>query len=119
MGGEASDSAYWQAAIEHFHWDRMEESAQLVADRGVGDAGSMLRWLRAIEAEAVTRRRSVTQRLTDWLEFETIPSEAMGQEEAMATWVLESVDEIANPRLRTGNHLKRWSLLIRSGEGRL
>ncbi len=30
-----------------------------------------------------------------------------------------AVDEIANPRLRTGNHLKRWSLLIRSGEGRL
>ena len=52
MGGEASDSAYWHAAIEHFHWDRMEESARLVADRGVGDAGSMLRWLRAIEAES-------------------------------------------------------------------
>ena len=30
-----------------------------------------------------------------------------------------AVDEIANPRLRTGNHLKRWSLFIRSGEGRL
>lgn len=30
-----------------------------------------------------------------------------------------AVDEIANPRLRTGNHLKRWSLLVRSGEGRL
>ncbi|MGR9173102.1 ABC transporter permease [Rhizobium sp. KDH_Rht_773_N] len=30
-----------------------------------------------------------------------------------------AVDEIANPRLRTGNHLKRWSLLIRAGEGRL
>ncbi|OCP38443.1 ABC transporter permease [Ensifer sp. LC163] len=30
-----------------------------------------------------------------------------------------AVDEIANPRLRTGNRLGRWSALIRSGEGRL
>jgi peptide/nickel transport system permease protein len=30
-----------------------------------------------------------------------------------------AVDEIANPRLRTGNRLNRWTALIRSGEGRL
>ncbi|MGF9564613.1 ABC transporter permease [Neorhizobium sp. JUb45] len=30
-----------------------------------------------------------------------------------------AVDEIANPRLRTGNRLGRWSLLVRNGEGRL
>lgn len=30
-----------------------------------------------------------------------------------------AVDEIANPRLRTGNRLSRWSSLIRAGEGRL
>lgn len=30
-----------------------------------------------------------------------------------------AVDEIANPRLRTGNRLGRWSLVVRNGEGRL
>ncbi len=30
-----------------------------------------------------------------------------------------AVDEIANPRLRTGNRLGRWRAMIRSGEGRL
>jgi peptide/nickel transport system permease protein len=30
-----------------------------------------------------------------------------------------AVDEVANPRLRTGNTLSRWSLLMRRGEGRL
>jgi peptide/nickel transport system permease protein len=30
-----------------------------------------------------------------------------------------AVDEIANPRLRTGNRLGRWASLVRAGEGRL
>ncbi|MDE1996452.1 MAG: ABC transporter permease [Rhizobiaceae bacterium] len=30
-----------------------------------------------------------------------------------------AVDEIANPRLRTGNRLGRWKMMIRAGEGRL
>ena len=30
-----------------------------------------------------------------------------------------AVDEIANPRLRTGGRLARWSSLVKSGEGRL
>ena len=30
-----------------------------------------------------------------------------------------AVDEIANPRLRTGGRLARWTSLVKSGEGRL
>lgn len=30
-----------------------------------------------------------------------------------------AVDEVANPRLRTSGHLKRWKALVRAGEGRL
>jgi len=92
---ELSDSVYWQAAIEHYHWDRMEDSARLIADHGIGDAGSMIHWFRAIEAEAVTRRRSIVQRLDSWLEFEFIPSETMGQHREFERWIIESMDEIA------------------------
>lgn len=94
-----SDGAYWEAALEHYHWDRLEEAFHELDAHGVGDAAAYLRWYRVIEAEVTTRRKSVIFRVNDWLQFEYVPDEIMDLRDTLVGRILAGCDDIAS-RLR-------------------
>jgi len=73
----------------------MEAAFLEIEEFGVGDGAELLRWYRVIEAESITRRKSQTIEVTDWLSLEFVPEELMGLESEVARWALESCDEVA------------------------
>ncbi len=89
------DSAFWEAAIEHYHWDRLEAAYAAIQQRGVGEAGTYIRWYRLIEAEALSRRRSKRTKVNSWLTFECIPEDALRDESDLIAAAVEACDSIA------------------------
>jgi len=71
------DSSHWHAALEHYHCDRLPEAYTQILEHGIGEAGGHLRWYRVIEAETITRQKSVTQKVNDWLAVEYVPEEVL------------------------------------------
>lgn len=92
--GVVGDHLEWRAAIEAYHWDKVEEAYQMAIDLGIGGSAGFEGWFRLIEAEATTRARAEVQRLTDWLQLETIPEEATFVDD-LPERVLEACDGIA------------------------
>jgi len=92
----APDTPHWEAAFEHYYQDRVVEAFREIRDHGVGEAGDLLRWYRVIEAESITRRKSTTLDVTEWLTLEFVPDETMGFEEELAQRTLEACIEVAN-----------------------
>jgi hypothetical protein len=90
-----SDAPHWQAALEHYHWDRLEEAYREIFEHGIGEAGSYLRWYRLIEAEAITRRNSRVEQVTPWLTFEYIPDEVGPFRVELVEAMLRAADEVA------------------------
>jgi hypothetical protein len=90
----ASDSAHWDAALEHYHWDRLEEAYEVICNRGIGEAGGFLRWYRVIEAELITRRQANKVPLAPWLNFEYLPQE-VPDPDGVGDRVLAACDQVA------------------------
>lgn len=89
------DSAYWESALEHYHWDRLEQAYSQIRHHGVGEAGSFLRWYRIIEAETITRRKSETMKVAPWLTLEFIPSEILDLRDDLIELAISACDEVA------------------------
>jgi len=90
-----SESPHWQAAMEHYHWDRLEEAFGEVQAHGIGEGGGLLRWYRAIEAETVSRRKSIQIEVAPWLTFEYIPEEVMELGPKLAARLVAACDAVA------------------------
>jgi hypothetical protein len=88
------DTTRWESAIEHYHWDRLEEAYELIRHHGIGDAGSYIRWYRLIEAEHLSRLRSASIELAPWLRFEYVPEDVSGLSQHLANSALKSCEEI-------------------------
>jgi len=73
--GSVGDNGEWKAAVEEYHWDRLDSALKLAIALGVGVNGAYEGWYRTIEAEALTRQKSHQEALTDWLTLELIPHE--------------------------------------------
>jgi hypothetical protein len=89
------DAAYWASALEHYHWDRLEEAYEAIRRHGIGEAGSFVRWYRSIEAEYLTRAQSRIERINDWLSFEYVPDQIEGLRDALVEQILRATDEVA------------------------
>ncbi len=90
-----SEAAHWEAALEHYQWDRLHEAFELVRGNGVGESGILLKHYRLIEAEYITRQKGVVRTVNDWLSIEFLPSELMGLESDLAARILAGCEEIA------------------------
>lgn len=90
-----SEHVEWRLATEHYHWDRVAEALESVEDLGIGLAGRYLRLYRMIEAEALTRQRSTIVAVTNWLDFEFIPDELRGRENAVIETLLHGFNSAA------------------------
>jgi len=88
------ESAYWDAALEHYHWDRVVEAFETIHLHGVGEAGSFIRWYRLIESEAFSRKISVQQAVNEWLTFEFVPSEVGDLADTLIQETLAACEEI-------------------------
>ncbi len=89
------DSAYWEAALDHYHWDRLDAAYEHIQRRGIGEAGSFIRWYRVIEAESVTRQKSRIERINHWLTLEYVADEVLDLREQLARRTLDACDDIA------------------------
>jgi hypothetical protein len=90
------DAPHWAAALEHYHCDRLEDAYREAQAHGVGEAGSLLRWYRIIEAEAITRRTSEVYEVTPWLTFEYVPAEVRELREHLCEIALDACDQVAD-----------------------
>jgi hypothetical protein len=110
----ASDSPHWVAALEHYHWDRLEDAYREALNHGVGEAGSLLRWFRIIEAETLTRRLSTQIEVTPWLSFEYVPGEVRQLRDVLVQLAVQACDQVAD---RLGwTHVDKTHLAILAGE---
>jgi hypothetical protein len=110
----ASDGPHWAAALEHYHWDRLDDALREAVQFGLGEAGTLLRWYRVIEAETVTRRRSEIQRINGWLQFEVVPEEIQGLRDSLVARALEACEQVAG---RLGwNHEEATLITVLSEE---
>ncbi len=93
--GSTEEFAYWEAALEHYHHDRVDDAWRRISGRGIGEAGSYLRWYRLIEAEAITRLQSEVRELRPWLRLEVVPSSVQMLQPSLEDDVLSSCDWVA------------------------
>lgn len=91
----AGDGPHWTAALEHYHCDRLEDAYREALAHGIGDAGSLLRWYRVIEAETITRRRSEMHPVNEWLTLEYVPSEVRELRQPLIDRTLNACDEVS------------------------
>ncbi|MGV3619035.1 MAG: hypothetical protein ACO1SV_27225 [Fimbriimonas sp.] len=89
------DAPHWAAALEHYHCDRLEDAYREARSHGLGEAGSLLRWYRIIEAETLTRRRSQQIEVTPWLRFEYVPGEVRELRETLCARALAACEQVA------------------------
>lgn len=89
------DSPHWDAALEHYHWDRLEAAYEEIRDHGIGEAGSFLRWYRVIEAETITRRKSSRVDVNEWLSFEFVPTEVLDLRVELRNRIVRACDDVA------------------------
>lgn len=90
------DSSHWQAALEHYHCDRLAEAYGQILEHGIGEAGGHLRWYRVIEAETITRSKSVTEKVTNWLSVEYVPEEVLDLSATLIEQIVAACDQVAN-----------------------
>lgn len=93
--GAAGEHAAWQAVEEAFRRDDLEAAHELALGLGAGAAGAWLGLYRSIEAEALTRRRSVRKTLEPGLELEYLDDEVGGLAGRIGLWVREASREAA------------------------
>lgn len=74
------DSSFWDAALENYHWDRLEAAYEQIKEWGIGEAGAHLRWYRVIEAETITRQQSKIEPINGWLSLEYVPKEILDRD---------------------------------------
>ena len=91
----SADTPHWEAAFEHYYLDRMDGALSEIEGFGIGEGAELLRWYRVIEAEAITRQKSRTIQISEWLNFEFVPEQLMGLECDMAQRALSACDEVA------------------------
>jgi hypothetical protein len=89
------DASHWEAAIEHYHWDRLEAAYAEINGWGIGEAGSFLPWYHVIEAETLSRRQSERLEITPWLSLEYLPDEVLELRDDLSRRILASCDEVA------------------------
>jgi len=88
------DSAFWESAFELYHLDLVREAAELIAEHGLGDGASQLRWYRLIEAEALLRERSEIYRDGEPLSLETVPAETFRGEKRLHSMASEAMSDL-------------------------
>ena len=93
--GSVGEHGEWKNAVEHYHWDRLQQAFDLSLELGVGATGVYGRFFRQIEAEHVTRVHAMLYNPTDWLTLESILSETEGASGWEQT-VLQACDKIAS-----------------------
>ena len=91
-----SEAAHWEAAFEHYQWDRLEAAYDLIREHGVGEMGTLLRHYRLIEAEMITRQKSRVLQVNEWLTLEYVPKDVMGLEAQLGVKVVRGCNEIAS-----------------------
>lgn len=89
------DSAFWDAALEQYHWDRLEAAYAQILDWGIGEAGAFLGWYRVIEAETISQRKSRRIKVNKWLSIEYVPEEYPSDPEELVQRVLRPCEEVA------------------------
>lgn len=62
---------------------------------GIGEAGSLLRWYRIIEAEALTSEISRVESITTWLSVEYVPDEILDLRDGIIDRILTACNEVA------------------------
>lgn len=110
------DAPHWAAALEHYHCDRLEDAYREAQAHGLGEAGSLLRWYRIIEAETITRRRSQTDSVRDWLTIEYVPVEVRELREKLFAIALEACDQVADRLGWTHTETTRLTILAEETE---
>lgn len=76
--------------------DKVEEALAHVAGSGTGEAARNLRWYRIIEAEAISRSKSLTRRIDSWLSFEYVPGEVLDLRPALEARILKACQEMGD-----------------------
>lgn len=90
------DAPHWAAALEHYHCDRLEDAYREAQTHGLGEAGSLLRWYRIIEAETITRRRSEVFEVTPWLTFEFVAAEVRQLRDHLCDLAIAACNQVAD-----------------------
>jgi hypothetical protein len=80
--------------LEHYHWDRVDIAYQQANDLGAAYGASTLGWFRMIEGEALTRERGAIDKVTEWLQVETVQAE-LEEVEGLNETILAACDEVA------------------------
>jgi hypothetical protein len=93
--GSLGEHAAWRQAIEHYYRDRLDAAYAHAQAIGVGARADYNYWFRLIEAETVTRQRSVRWHLRPWLEIEVVPEEGGPYRPVIEREVEAGVDEVA------------------------
>jgi hypothetical protein len=96
--GSIGEHGEWKNAVEHYHWDRLQQAYDLSLELGVGATGVYGRFFRQIEAEHLTRLQSELQKSTDWLTLESIRHET----DHVPQWQEVVLDACANIAGRLG-----------------
>jgi hypothetical protein len=105
------EAVRWEAALEHYQWDRLEDAFGLIEEQGVGETGGLLGDYRLIEAELITRRKGVTKRVNGWLTIEYVTREIMGLEQELADRILRACEEVA-ARLKWSHDRQTWIAIL-------
>jgi hypothetical protein len=91
----AADSPFWDAALDKYLEDEVEEALALVRRRGIGVGGEYGRWFRVFDAEATTRSRSRMRDIEQGLVLEYVPGEALYVLEKLVQCVADGCKAVA------------------------
>lgn len=91
MVGAWSD---WRVVLEQYNQDHLEAAHRLAEEFGAGPAGMGIVVYRRVDAEYLTRVRSTTEPVNDWLTLEWVPDE-LAMDDSMRTLMLDAMDSVA------------------------
>ena len=91
----AADSPFWDAALERYLEDEVEDAMALIRRKGIGVGGEYGRWYRVFDAEATTRSRSRVKMLGDGITLEYVPAEALSILDQLSIRVIEGCTNVA------------------------
>ncbi len=84
----------WREVIKAYNWDRLEAAYEMTLSFGMGSDGSRGIFFRRIEAEFLTRKASVQEKVNAWLTVEYIPDQNPNPP-ALIQGIVAACDEIA------------------------
>ena len=84
----------WREVIQAYNLDRLEAAYEMTLSFGMGADGSRGIYFRRIEAEYLTRKASVQEKINDWLTVEYIPDQ-VSNPAALFHGIVEAWNEIA------------------------